>query len=76
MAPGEVRVGRALLAPVGVSVDVEASGAGDAGGADPLGVLGYQSAGPARRRHPVQNVGHTDGVDLHCVTDVTTNLQI
>lgn len=48
VAPCQVRVGRALLASVGVSVDEEPGGAGDAGGAGPLGVVGYQSADPTR----------------------------
>lgn len=44
----QVSVGRALLASVGVSVDVKTGRAGNAGGAGPLGVLGDQSAGPTR----------------------------
>ncbi len=75
VAPCQVCVGRALLASVGVSVDVKPSRAGNAGGAGPLGVLGYQSAGPTHRRHPIQDVRHTDGVQLHHVTDITTHLQ-
>lgn len=75
MAPCQVRVGRALLASVGVSVDVKTGRAGNAGGAGPLGVLGYQSADPTRRRHPIQDVRHADGVQLHHVTDITTHLQ-
>lgn len=46
VAPCQVCVGRALLASVGVPVDEETSGAGNAGGSGPLRVLGYQSAGP------------------------------
>lgn len=46
VAPCQVCVGRALLASVGVSVNEETSGAGNAGGSGPLGVLGHQSAGP------------------------------
>lgn len=76
MPPSQVCVGRTLLAPVGLPVDEEPGGAGNAGGAGPLRVLRDESAGPARRRHPVQDVGHLDGVDLHRVADVTAHLQI
>lgn len=75
VAPCQVCVGRTLLASVGVSVDVEAGRAGDAGGAGPLGVLGNEGADPARRRHPIQDVGHADGVQLHHVADIPTHLQ-
>lgn len=74
VASCQVSVRRALQAAVGASVDVETSGAGDTGGPGLLGVLGYQSAGPTCRRHSVQDVGDTDGVKLHHVTDVTTHL--
>ena len=71
---GQVRVGRTLLAPVGVPVDVETGGTGNAVGPGPRGVLRDQGAGAARRRHTVQDVGHADGVELHHVTDVPTHL--
>lgn len=75
VSPGQVGVGWALLAPVGISVDVKPGRAGDAGGAGTLGVLRDQSAGPAGRRHSVHDVGQTDGVELHHVADVTPHLQ-
>lgn len=75
VSSGQVRVGRTLQAPVGVPVDVESGGAGHTGGAGPPGVLGDQGADPTRRRHPVQHVGHADGVQLHHVADVPTHLR-
>lgn len=75
VAPRQVCVGRALHASVGVSVNEETGGAGNASGTCLLGVVGHQSARATRRRHSIHGVCHTDGVQLHHVADVTANLQ-
>lgn len=40
-----------------------------------VGVFRYQSTGATDGRHAIQDVSDADGVQLHRVTDVATDLQ-